>query len=348
MIEFGMDADASGVLDDGEVNSAATQYVCNGDAGMTPLLDAVQNALACSGDGGVDFSAGFDTDGDGTLQASEATTTATICNGAAGLQSLVVATTEPADAGCGAGIAGVKLDVGVDTDGNGNLDAGEIVNTEYACNGADGAVGAAGADGADGANAVATTTAAGPGCTMLDVFTDLNANSMFDAGEPTTSATICNGANGANGADGAPGAPGAPGATGATGAPGANAVATTTSTTMPCTGVVLDVFTDLNANSMLDAGEPTTSATICNGVDGMTGAAGAAGPAGPAGPPGPAGPAGTTGLESLVVQTTIPLMDARCTSLNGGFYVETGVDDNANGVLDMTEVDQTSPDICNP
>jgi hypothetical protein len=63
----------------------------------------------------------------------------------------VKTTVEPAANNCING--GVKLEYGLDTNGNGTLDAGEINSalTKYVCNGANGAAGAQGAPGIQGA-----------------------------------------------------------------------------------------------------------------------------------------------------------------------------------------------------
>lgn len=63
-------------------------------------------------------------------------------SGTNGLNALVTMTAEPAGVNCAGG--GVRFDVGIDSNRNSTLDAGEITQTGYACNGADGAAGAGG------------------------------------------------------------------------------------------------------------------------------------------------------------------------------------------------------------
>ena len=50
---------------------------------------------------------------------------------------------------------GVKIEMGIDDDMNGTLDASEVDKTEYVCNGATGSTGATGATGSAGDNATA-------------------------------------------------------------------------------------------------------------------------------------------------------------------------------------------------
>lgn len=71
-------------------------------------------------------------------------------NGADGKNALVSTTLEPAGANCATG--GTKIEVGIDVNGNGILDAGEInaSQTKYVCNGAQGPAGQNGVNGATG------------------------------------------------------------------------------------------------------------------------------------------------------------------------------------------------------
>ena len=69
-------------------------------------------------------------------------------DGMDGMSALAVTTTEPAGSNCADG--GLKIEVGVDGNGNGALDSNEVSYTEYVCNGADGQNGQNGADGANG------------------------------------------------------------------------------------------------------------------------------------------------------------------------------------------------------
>src|SRR5450432_1000560 len=54
-------------------------------------------------------------------------------NGQTGVSALTVTTPEPAGANCASG--GTKVQVGLDKNGNGVLDANEVTATGYVCNG---------------------------------------------------------------------------------------------------------------------------------------------------------------------------------------------------------------------
>jgi hypothetical protein len=128
-------------------------------------------------------------------------------NGTNGLNAVTLTTVEPAGANCATG--GVKLEFGPDVNGNGLLDAGEIVPalTKYICNGAVGAQGVMGPQGipgvagTNGLNALITTTIepAGANCatggTKVETGLDANSNGILDAGEVVAAQTtyVCNG-----------------------------------------------------------------------------------------------------------------------------------------------------------
>ena len=132
-------------------------------------------------------------------------------NGTNGLNAATLTTVEPAGANCATG--GVKLEFGPDVNGNGLLDAGEIVPvlTQYVCNGAVGPQGAMGPQGipgvagTNGLNALIKTTVepAGANCatggTKVETGLDSNNNGILDAGEVVTAQTtyVCSGAGGA-------------------------------------------------------------------------------------------------------------------------------------------------------
>ncbi|MDH5753563.1 MAG: hypothetical protein OEZ59_14225, partial [Deltaproteobacteria bacterium] len=152
-VDWGIDENKNGVLDAEEVDG--TGVVCNGAAGTSGGIGAdglgylvatsteATGTANCSGLGGLKIDGGVDLDNDQTLDAGEIATTAYVCNGdtgaagAAGEAGLVGATSllnvssEPAGANCPAG--GIKVEAGVDTSADGNLDAGEVSSTSYVC-----------------------------------------------------------------------------------------------------------------------------------------------------------------------------------------------------------------------
>lgn len=83
--------------------------------------------------GGIRVDSGIDENGNGVLDDSEIETSEVVCNGEDGVDSLVAISGEPAGVNCPAG--GVRIDSGPDSNGNGVLDAGEITQTEFVCNG---------------------------------------------------------------------------------------------------------------------------------------------------------------------------------------------------------------------
>jgi hypothetical protein len=107
-IEYGLDANNNATLDAGEINASLTKYVCNGEVGLT-------GSQGTQGPQGIQGPSG--------------------ANGSNGQNALIKTTTEPAGANCTNG--GTKIETGIDTDGNGVLDAGEVnsIQTKYVCNG---------------------------------------------------------------------------------------------------------------------------------------------------------------------------------------------------------------------
>ncbi len=197
----------------------------SGAAGLDARVQVVAEAPGsnCSA-GGSKIVAGFDVNGDGTLESNEITSTQYVCNaapgvagaagatgaaGSDGLSTLVSMTDEPAGSNCGSG--GKRLDAGKDTNADGVLEASEVTSTSYVCNGATGAAGAtgtAGATGAAGLNSLLSVTAepAGANCanggSKVTSGLDGNRNGVLDAAEVTATTYLCNGAAGATGAAG--------------------------------------------------------------------------------------------------------------------------------------------------
>ena len=83
-----------------------------------------------------------------------------------------------------------------------------------------------------------------------------------------------------------------------------------------------------------------------NGTDGQDGSPGANGADGEDGQDGLNGTNGTDGLTALAVTTTLSAGSSNSNCPDGGVQIDVGVDDNGNGVLDSSEIDQTTY-ICN-
>jgi len=93
---------------------------------------------------------------------------------------------------------GILVETGIDSNGNGVLDAGEVDSAQKVCNGANGEAGAAGPAGANGLNALVrqSTEAQGANCPFggvrFEVGIDANADGVLDSGEITSTQYICN------------------------------------------------------------------------------------------------------------------------------------------------------------
>jgi hypothetical protein len=141
--------------------------------------------------GGITVESGIDTNSNGVLDTSEVTSTQYVCNGASGASgtaALVTMIAEPAGTNCTSG--GEKVSAGLDTNGNGILDASELTTTAYVCNGA---------NGTNGLNTLVAivTEPTGASCTYGGIKVtsglDTNANGTLDSGEVTTTKYVCNG-----------------------------------------------------------------------------------------------------------------------------------------------------------
>jgi len=113
---------------------------CKGDVGPTGINSLVitadeQPGASCPS-GGQKIEIGLDANRNGTLETSEIQLTKYLCNGSNGLTSLVNTTAISRGSDCVDG--GIKLEVGVDINGNGLLESQEVQSTRFICNGADG------------------------------------------------------------------------------------------------------------------------------------------------------------------------------------------------------------------
>lgn len=231
--------------------------------------------------------------------------------GSAGKNTLVKTTNISSGLACTAG--GFMIEFGLDNNNNNVLDVGEINSalTKYVCNGLVGPAGATGATGPQGPIGL-TGPAGSTGATGTQGPIGLTG----PAG--ATGATGPQGPAGATGPQGPIGLTGPVGATGATGPQGP----------IGLTGPV-----------------GATGPAGATGVTGPQGPIGLTGPAGATGATGAQGIAGTNGLNALI-KTTTEAAGANCT--NGGTKIETGLDANANGVLDVSEINTSQTTyVCN-
>jgi hypothetical protein len=146
-VDAGVDDNKNGSLDAEEIDS--TQYLCDGEDGVDGSGEITAVATEAAGvncvDGGVRIENGVDDNKNGTLEPLEIDVTEYVCNGAAGTNGTngtngtdgvdALTKTTPEAAGSNCSNAGVRLDVGPDTNGNNTLDTAEITGTSYICNG---------------------------------------------------------------------------------------------------------------------------------------------------------------------------------------------------------------------
>jgi hypothetical protein len=113
---------------------------CAGQAGPSGQLSLIRLTPEAPGAnctlGGTRVSVGPDTNGDGVLQDGEVTSLSFVCNGQtgpSGQPSLIRLTPEAPGANCVFG--GTLVAVGLDSNGDGVLQDGEVTSTTYVCNG---------------------------------------------------------------------------------------------------------------------------------------------------------------------------------------------------------------------
>ena len=176
-----------------------------GASGKSTLMNVSVEASGghCAA-GGTRIDAGPDANANGLLDADEVSSTQYVCGGALGVgaaSTLVQMLDEPSGPNCVAG--GKIINVGLDGNANGVLEAAEISNSGYVCDGSDGANGANGANGSNGANGVGTLISvdrepAGANCAYggnkITTGADTNANGALDTSEVSTTNYTCNGA----------------------------------------------------------------------------------------------------------------------------------------------------------
>lgn len=162
-----------------------------GPEGKKSLIDLISEAPGpnCA-NGGYKIVSGIDLDNNNVLDASEIQTTKYICNGVNGNNSLAALVPEPAGPNCTTG--GYKLNTGIDINGNNVLDANEITNSQFVCNGI------------TGSNSLVALVAEPVGLHCpnggykVNSGTDVNKNGILEESEIQSSTYLCNGNNGLN------------------------------------------------------------------------------------------------------------------------------------------------------
>ncbi|WP_258098702.1 DUF7151 family protein [Marinoscillum pacificum] len=238
-VDVGIDNNSNGSLDTDEI--LATSYVCNGVDGNTSLTSVSTEPAGTNCDnGGLKIDSGVDVDGDGTLNDTEISATAYVCNGIDGNNSITKITSEAAGFNCESG--GLKIDSGIDANGDGTLNDTEISATAFVCNGIDG----------NNSLTKITNEAAGTNCDnggiKIDTGIDSNSNGALDDSEINATAYTCNGLDGSvslvNISDEAAGSNCENG------------------------GIKIDSGVDDDGDGILDNEEISVTRYVCNGIDG--------------------------------------------------------------------------------
>jgi len=119
------------------INSTGPQGPAGANGRNSMALTSVESMGANCANGGTRLQVGVDANGNNILESNEINNSLTryICNGTNGRNTVAKTTTEPAGANCAKG--GVKLEFGIDANGNNTLDVSEInaALTKYVCNG---------------------------------------------------------------------------------------------------------------------------------------------------------------------------------------------------------------------
>lgn len=241
-LDVGLDDDGDGTLGDAEIDQ--TTYVCDGEAGVDGLQTLVDTATVASeacGGRGVQLSVGLDADRDGVLDAAEVDSTELVCLGNEGLSSLVSTSTLAAGPECAVG--GRRVSSGVDTNGNGVLDATEVDGSQVLC---------------DPVTSRVRVSAVLPGDTncpfggsRIESGLDLDDDGELDDAEVDDTTYACSGADGRRSL--------------------VVSVAEPAGANCPEGGRRLDVGTDANANGVLEAAEIDGTSYVCSGSRGADG-----------------------------------------------------------------------------
>lgn len=212
--------------------------------GKTALLSIVVEAPGpnCTY-GGSRIDRGVDANRNHVLDATEIAGTQYVCNGGGSADSLVETRDEPAGSNCPAG--GQQFNAGLDGNGNGVLDTGEVRTSGYICNGERG-----------GAGAIALTALvaepAGANClsggVRVSSGTDVDGNGALDTAEVTSTQYVCGGVVGTSTLIRTDNE-----------APGLNCA---------YGGTRISAGVDANGNTTLEPSEVTANAYACNGVPG--------------------------------------------------------------------------------
>jgi len=309
-IQAGLDTNNDGMLD----VVSSTTFVCNGLNGTNGAngMDGVNGTNGVDGMNGATGAVG--PQGPAGEAGPQGPVGPMGAPGANGVSSLVVQSTLPVgNTSCPNG--GVEVQSGLDTNADMVLEASEVLQTSFICNGLNGANGA---NGVNGLSASATTIPLQPGDTNCPYGgTEVIATVV---GSPTTTSFSCNGAPGAQGPQGDAGAVGPQGPSGLISL--INQIPVAEDEFCPTGGTIIQSGVDTNGNGVLDPNEVTQATEVCNGAVGPQGPQGPQGPAGDAGATGPQGPqGGSTYILNAALQSGDPNCPFGGTSFTA-YYVD--------------------------
>lgn len=259
LIEIGADLNNNNALETEEIQTSF--YVCNGSDGSGEGSNGLNSLIRatpiedCGGKGisGIRIEIGLDSNRNGVLDGdvNEIQSTYDLCNGTNGqdgINSILSCSTEDPGDNCPNG--GISIAIGLDSNGNGLLDEGEVIGEpKFVCNGA---------NGNDGKSPIVTSTtdvSCSNGGIELTFGYDNDNNGTID--EVLETVTICNGENGSDGSNGLN-----------------SIIRTSPSTNCADGGTLVQVGIDDNANGTLEAGEVDSSFDVCNGANGNNGSNG--------------------------------------------------------------------------
>lgn len=161
--------------------------------------------------------------------------------GLEGVNSLINISDENSGTNCENG--GIRVDVGLDINSNEILDNNEIQNTKYICNGN------------NGNNSLTTivTEVSGGNCgnggLRINYGLDVNANSVLDSGEISSTTYVCNGLDGNISL--------------------VNITDEEEGLICESGGIKIESGIDINRNNVLDTNEIQITKYVCNGIDGI-------------------------------------------------------------------------------
>lgn len=186
-VEAGLDINLNGILEKSEILS--TKYVCNGLDGSNSLTTVLAEPKGenCE-NGGIKINTGIDSNNNGVLDESEIVASTFVCNGIDGNNSLTRITNENSGSNCENG--GLKIEYGLDTNTNGELNDDEVQYTTYTCNGLDGYLSLINIT-----DVTEETICENEGI-RIDVGIDSNMNNLLDEDEIHTTKYVCNGIDG--------------------------------------------------------------------------------------------------------------------------------------------------------